>query len=304
MKPTPSLTQRIKQIAEQLSPIYQPAEEHAWWLLEHITGQPRTALITQNTLMLTPEQEVQLAHTLDLLINQHMPIQYILQSVPFADLDILVEPPTLIPRPETEELCMEIIAQLNQLKNKAITILDLCTGSGCIALALAKAFPMARVYGVDIALKAVALAQKNALHNAITNVQFFHSDLFSEIPSSTHFDLIISNPPYISHEEWQRLDPYVQEWEDPQALIAPNNGLAIIEAIIALAPHYIARNTELSSRNIPQLVLEIGYNQGAAVYQLFESYHFSNIHIKKDLEGKDRFASGSVGNETERITRQ
>ena len=155
--------------------------------------------------------------------------------------------------------------------NEPWWILDLCTGSGCIALALADALPKAKVYGTDIAEHALALAKENARHNHITNVEFLYSDCFDSIPKEFKFDLIVGNPPYIDQKEWPTLDKSVTQWEDKQALIAPDHGLAIIKRIIDAAPSYIKPNELMKKNAIPQLILEMDSNQGKASIDIYET---------------------------------
>ena len=152
--------------------------------------------------------------------------------------------------------------QLQQLDSKQITILDVCTGSGCIAIALAKAFPQATVYATDIADQAIACSQENIVHNKTSNVKLIKSDLFKSIPPQLKFDLIVGNPPYIAADEWTTLEPSVTLWEDKRALVAPDGGLGIIAQIINQAPSLLKPNSDLEEHNIPQLVLEIDFTRG------------------------------------------
>ena len=259
-------------------------------LLEAVTKKPHASFIGHEKISLTPAQKKILDTYLHEHIVLHKPLQYILGSVPFASLEILVEPPTLIPRPETEEWVMMLIEKLTVLEQKNIRILDMCTGSGAIALALAKALPHAEVVGVDYAQKAVALAQKNAEHNHINNCSFIHSDLFQALSQQEHFDLIVTNPPYISNEEFTLLDPTITQWEDPLALRAAEGGLQIIKKIIEQAPHYLKNNTALEHHKISQWYCEIGYKQADAVIALLKHADYHDIHILKDLSGNDRVA--------------
>jgi release factor glutamine methyltransferase len=269
-------------------------QQYAWWTLEAITQQDQAHLIASGDIVLTPEQEAQLDDWCAKIIEHHMPINYLIGAVPFDDIEILVHPPTLIPRPETEEWTVELIADLQEFTRKPITIIEPCTGTGCIALALAHALPQAMVWATDISLQALALAHKNARHNNIENVTFIHSDLFNHIPPHIRADIIVVNPPYISEQEWQTLDQSVTVWEDKQALVAPNNGLAIIEKIINQAPHWLQVNKELSQHEIPQVMIEIGHEQADAVVALMKDAHYNAIHVHKDLEGKNRVVSGRV----------
>lgn len=283
----------IHTIANTLTAHFVLPEEHAWWIVEAITGKKKATLIARETISLSTGQQATLDQWLDALINQQIPLQYLIGNVPFGDLEILVEPPILIPRPETEEWCLDLIDQLHTLQNQKLTILDLCTGSGCIALILAHALPKATVFATDISNKALALAKKNSIHNQIPHVTFLNSDLFNTILPEFTFDLIISNPPYIAESEWASLTPSVTEWEDRNALIAADNGLALIEKIIQNAPTYLTNNAEMADKKIPQLIIEIGYLQGDAVQKLLQKYAYTNAGIKQDSAHKDRIAYGN-----------
>lgn len=297
MKAEHQINSLIITIARHLKSEYQTQQqciEHAWDLLQKLTQQTQTELIAQDKLALTQHQQQQLQTWIDAIVQQHMPIQYILSSVPFDDITIFVKPPILIPRPETEYWCMEIIQQLKALKNKQLTILDLCAGSGCIALAFAKAFPQATVYASDISQQAIDLAYDNAAYNNVSNVTLLLSDLFQNIPNNLKFDLIISNPPYIAESEWADLDPSVTQWEDKRALISGPDGLTLIKKIITQASRWLRNNTESSAYNIPQLVIEIGEKQGTIVKQYMKEAGFVNVEIKKDLTKRDRYVCGRV----------
>jgi release factor glutamine methyltransferase len=170
----------------------------------------------------------------------------------------------------------------------------MCSGSGCIALALAKAFPQSTVYALDLSDKAIALGKKNAAHNGIKNVTFMQSDLFNELNTQHLFDIIVSNPPYISFDEFQELDASVSTWEDKQALVAADNGTAIINDIIEDAADYLKTDSEIAHTKIPQLIIEIGYRQADIVQNLMNSAGWIAVKILKDLEGKDRVVTGRI----------
>ncbi len=287
----------IQDIARQIATVYEDqtlCTQYAWWCLEHITQQKKINLITQRSIALTGEQQAQLSQMLDQLITDKKPLQYILGSVPFCDIDILVKSPTLIPRPETEEWCSNLIDQLKKLDDQRLQILELCVGSGCIALALAQAFNHASILATDIADEALALAQKNAAHNNITNVSFIHSDVYTNIPTKHQFDIIVSNPPYISEDEWRLLEPSVKDWEDKRALVAPDDGFEIIKEIIAGAAARIKPNKDMASLGIPQLMIEIGYTQAKRTVQLMNDAGLIDICVYKDLEQKDRVVTARV----------
>lgn len=284
--------------------------QYAWWMLESITSLDKVKLISKNFIELSQVQLDKLNFWIDRQISESEPLQYLLGSVPFDDLEILVEPPILIPRPETEEMCyfaIETIRNYIELEtSKKLTILDIGTGSGCIALTLAKAFEKSTIYACDISEQALELTQKNAKLNNIKNIKLIKSNVYSNIPKDIKFDLIISNPPYISQTEFDSLDKSVKNWEDKNALLAQDNGLEIIKKIISGAPKFLRPRSDLDcnkeriskkeceSKNRPNLIIEIGYKQGDSVKKLYIEHGFTDIFIKKDLEGKDRFAIGSI----------
>ena len=200
------ITNLVKEVALQLIPRcvdQHNAEREAWWLLEKLTGQFEAELLADSMIILSEEQDEQLQNWINQRVHNKKPLQYILGSVPFCNLDILTASPILIPRPETEEITAWVIDLMKKNSVSAIEILDLCTGTGCIALSLAKAFPGLAVTGSDINVQAVMLAEKNKKLNNVTNINFLVSDLYGQIDSQKKFDLIISNPPYLSADSYK-----------------------------------------------------------------------------------------------------
>ncbi len=266
-------------------------EQQAWWLLEKLTGRPQKKLMIQDEVEVSQEQLAMLQDWLHEIVMNSQPIQYILGYVPFCDVDIIVKPPVLIPRPETEEWVMKLITELQPYKDQPLKILDLCTGSGCIGLALAHALPNAQVVMSDVAEHALILAQENKQHNSISNCTIVPSDLFEVVKDYAPFDIIVSNPPYIPIEDYKHLDSSVKEWEDRLALESGADGLNLIKKIIQESPNY------LSSRNktleFPQLIMEIDHTQGEAVTNLLNESGFKNITIEQDGYSKDRVARAS-----------
>lgn len=296
MKCSTHILELINNITTSLMQVYPDkllCTQYAWWTVETITNTSEAQLIAQDTLILTHEQQKTIDKWITCMVDEHMPIQYLIGSVPFIDLTLQVKPPVLIPRPETEEWVSDLIALLKPIQEKSLTILDLCSGSGCIALALGKAFRHATVIGADIDEQALILSRTNAQLNNITNVTFVASDLYNHLPPTKRYDLIVSNPPYISDEAWHSLDASVSTWESYHALVAGDDGLAIIKRIIHDAYRFL-RPDILRPYRLPNLYIEIGYDQGMAVAQLMEHANIADIKIHKDLSGKDRLVSGSV----------
>lgn len=290
-----TVTPYIKMLSAHLRTMYPTQQEQqqvAFLLLEKVTGKTRVALIGEKNFALTQKEDEHLRQMLEEHLVHRKPLQYILGSVPFGDVEILVEPPLLIPRPETEAWVMNLVVQLKNLHNQNLKILDMCTGSGAVALALAHALPKVTIYAVDIDVQAVKLARKNAHFNHLTNIHFLESDLFAHVPQELKFDLIVTNPPYISHEEYCDLDPMVKQWESPKALVAQENGLACIKALIEQAPEHLKHNDELLQAGIGNFFCEIGYRQGDAVKALLHVQGYKNVSILKDLAGHDRVVAG------------
>lgn len=212
------------------------------------------------------------------------PVQYILKTAPFYGYDFLVTEDVLIPRPETEELvaCAEAF-----LKKKPLpAVLDVCTGSGIIAIALKKAFPSIAITAADISTSALAIAKKNALLlNA--DVRFVETDLLEAfIQNGEQFDMILANPPYISEAEKETMSDYVLENEPALALFAENEGLAIYERFVEELKFVLKPSFWVG--------VEIGYTQGEKVKQLFQkSYPQSTVVIHKDINSKDRYVTCS-----------
>lgn len=209
-------------------------------------------------------------------LRQHIPAQYITGKAYFADLILSVDERVLIPRPETEEL-VKLILKENQHRSSA-KLLDIGTGSGAIALALAKAQPDWQVWASDISEDALNLAQENATVNQAA-VTFLQSDIFNHI--SDKYDIIVSNPPYISLRDQDEVEQNVLAHEPHLALFADNDGLAFYQKLALEAEHYL----KLTGK----IYLEIGYKQGEAVSQLFErQFPNKRVRLLQDSFGKDR----------------
>ena len=264
------------------------AEQDAWYLLQKITGKTKSKLLIQKTINLTPTQKKTLTKWLKQITIDNKPIQYILETVPFCNITIKVKKPILIPRPETEYLCDLLIKKLNKVKNKKLRILDLCSGTGCIGLSIAKEFKNFHITCTDINPKAINLIKKNAELNNIKNVTIKKSDLYEEL-SGQNFDLIISNPPYITEKEWEKLDKNIILWEDKNALVSDKQGLYLIEKIIKKAPFFLKRNNLLIKYKIPQLIIEIGEKQGKKALKIINFEKNVKGLIEKDIQQKDRW---------------
>lgn len=271
---------------------HEEAQSIAWELIRHITKKSRIQLIIEKKSVST-EQLVTASNFIDQHLNNHIPIAYLTGEVLFGDLTLSIKPPILIPRSETESWCYELIELLEPIATEPLRILDLCTGSGCIALALAHALPYATIIGIDINPQAIALAEENKAALGITNCLFKLSDLFAAVHGES-FDIIVANPPYIGMQEWNSLSDSVRNFESHTALFAEKEGYAIIESIIAQAPQFLRQNSTLASFLIPQLLIEIGYKQGDIVKTFMETHKYANIALWKDYQGHNRVACAQV----------
>jgi protein-(glutamine-N5) methyltransferase, release factor-specific len=214
--------------------------------------------------------------------KKHIPLQYIINKQNFYGLDLYVNESVLIPRYDTENIVDCIVKDFEGSKD--ISVLDLCTGSGCIAISLKKN-GFKKVFALDISDKALEVAKHNAyIHNA--DITFIKSDLYKELPNDIRFDLIVSNPPYIRSGEIEKLDDEVKDFEPKLALDGGKDGLDFYKKILNLSKDFINKNGSL--------YFEIGYDQAKDVVDLAKKEGYYNIKIIKDLSGKDRGISMRV----------
>ncbi|MFK8257603.1 peptide chain release factor N(5)-glutamine methyltransferase [Erwinia sp. AnSW2-5] len=249
-------------------------------LLGKVTGKSRAWLIAFDDAMLDASQLAQL----DALLARRVagePVAYLTGEREFWSLSLTVSPDTLIPRPDSEVLVEQALARLPALPCK---VLDLGTGTGAIALALASERPDCQVTGVDRIPAAVALAQHNASKLALANTAFLHSDWFSALEGQ-QFALIVSNPPYIDADD-HHLSQGDVRFEPASALVAGDHGLADIRVIAAEAGHYLQDNG--------WLLLEHGWQQGEQVRQILRENSFHAVETCQDYGGNDRVTVGQI----------
>lgn len=209
--------------------------------------------------------------------SKHEPLQYILGGQQFIDLNIHLSPDVLIPRPETEILADEAVKYIK--KNNYSEILDIGTGSGCIALHIAKSCPQAHITAIDISPEAIEIAKKNAVLNKLENVSFFVSDILKTSPKK-HYDMIISNPPYISIDDFAELDEELK-YEPQSALTDNSDGLTFYKRF----SEFFA--TSINSGGM--FMLELGKGQYEAVQKMYKEFE---IGIIKDYSGIERIIFG------------
>lgn len=287
-----ALNQLLKKLSDALINVYKDealTRTHAWWAVEYVLKKKRADLLLHDYIVLSAEEK-KIFEDCVLRITEHdEPIQYIIGTLPFGDLQLHVEHPILIPRPETEEWVYNFIQECKQngLDKRPISILDIGTGSGCIALSLGYHLPLATVIAIDNNPLAVSLAKKNLKKHALSNVHIIQSDLFENIPDDVQFDIIVSNPPYISIEDFLTLEPSVTAWEDCNALVAEDDGFLYLETIAKHAVNRLKKSVDNSF--LPaRLLLEIGHTQAERMHEYVTSLGFEKVTIKKDLFGKDR----------------
>ncbi len=254
------------------------AEVDAWYLFEHVTGMNRAAYFLHGEDTLSEEWQKELERLIKLR-SERIPLQYITGSQEFMGYSFLVSPSTLIPRQDTEVL-VDLVSRVAEGKK----VLDLCTGTGCIILSLAKLCRLERAVGTDISPEAVSTAKKNA-ERLQAEAEFFCGDLFLAVPEGEPFDIIVSNPPYIPSAVIDTLMPEVREHEPMSALDGDTDGLKFYREIIKNAGKYLTGQG--------QIFFEIGCEQGADVSALLFENGFENIRIMKDLAGLDRVVSAT-----------
>lgn len=217
---------------------------------------------------------------------KNTPLQYIIGDTEFMSLKFMVTPAVLIPRQDTEILVEKVIELVKEVSSAGLKVLDMCTGSGCIAVSIAHFCPESSIVACDISEEAVKVAKANSDLNGVQNrVEFFCGDLFEALEGSYKFDFIVSNPPYIETETIIGLQKEVRSYEPELALDGGTDGLDFYKIITAKAPEYL--------NNLGWLAFEIGFNQGARVSALMEE-SFINIQVIKDYGGNDRVVIGQL----------
>lgn len=220
-------------------------------------------------------------------LKKEVPVQYLLGKTNFYGLDFEVNENVLIPRPETEELVEWIINEnSNTDKFKKLKILDIGTGSGCIAVSLAKNLPNAEVYAVDVSKKALETAKRNAVNNNV-EVTFMFQDILELEVLKYNFDIIVSNPPYVRNLEKVEIKKNVLEYEPHLALfVDDHDALVFYKKIASLAQKNLLEKG--------QLYFEINQYLGKEMIDLLENMNFENIELRKDIYDNDRMIKGTI----------
>jgi release factor glutamine methyltransferase len=255
-------------------------------LLGHVLGLDRIRLIVDANRPLA-ERELTAYRELIKRRRRGEPIAYIRGEREFYGLPFRVDSRVLVPRPDTETL---VETALRRTKPRSLygRALDLCTGSGCVAIAFARSRPTWRVTGSDLSSDALAVARENRERlGSVHNTSFTEGDLFAPLAPAACFELITGNPPYIPRAEIAELAPDVRDFEPRLALDGGDDGLDLVRRIIEEAPSHLAPGAVLA--------LEIGYGQAAAVTALFEQRGFRDVARDKDYGGVERVVSGVYG---------
>lgn len=279
-KRTRKMPASIRLFTNQLAQIYEQAEANniVLQLLQYVTNLSRARLLADGEVTLTKMQAEEIGQYMTRIL-QHEPIQYVLGTTDFHGVSLKVDRRVLIPRPETEELVEWILQSL--LCDHCI-ILDCCTGSGCIAIALAKQLPEATLQACDLSLDALDVARENAARNQV-KVHFFQADVLSPqfatlVPPA---DIIVSNPPYVLKQEAKTMRDNVLAFEPHQALFVPDEDPLVFYRAIAHTALY-----KLSPKG--KLFFEINAAFGREVVRMLKLAGFYNIQIKNDLSGNER----------------
>jgi release factor glutamine methyltransferase len=285
-----TVTDKIKEVSAFLkSKGIEDAHKESEIIVTHCLGIDKTVLYRDNPAL--SEKDVREIEAVLQRRAKREPLQYILGHVEFCGLKIKVGQGVLIPRPETELLAEEVIKAISTsnppFTKSELKILDLCTGSGCLALAIAKHFPDAEVYGTDISKDAIRYAKENAGLNAVKNVTFLKGSLFEPLKQimfsdvqSFKFDVIVSNPPYIRSGDMPNLQPEINKWEPRNALDGGEDGLSYYRTIFSEARKYLMLSGVI--------FLEIGEGQAAEVSEIAMQNCFRNIYVIKDYSGIER----------------
>ncbi len=280
-----SLLATKQKIKNQLSDHFDTIELNSLitMIIEHITGWNQVNQIIHKDEPFNTQQE-QALETLIAQLQEGKPIQYITQKAWFMGETYGVNESVLIPRPETEEL-VEWIIDYATIKNTSLKILDIGTGSGCIAIALQKALPSCSISAIDISEAALNTAKINA--TALnTNIEWIQEDILQTAYLPENYDVIVSNPPYIPYKEKTDMQVQVKNFEPNIALFVTNEDPLIFYRTIArLGKQYLNPNG--------QLFFEMHYDQGKALLALFEEMGY-HAEIKKDMFGKDRMLRASI----------
>lgn len=271
---------------QELQPYYPREEVNSFFyqLAEHYLGVERFILVLDPGYQISKEEEQPLFEALAQL-RQEIPIQYILGEAYFMELVFHVNKQVLIPRPETEELVRWILDDRSEM-TASPAILDIGTGSGCIAISLAKYWPSSKVTALDVSAAALETAKENARQNSVA-ISFILADILADFETELNWDIIVSNPPYVRQSEKRSMSNNVKLYEPDTALFVPDDSpLLFYEQIARIA----AGNLKAGGA----LYLEINQNLASETINLLQSHNFFEIELRKDMFGNDRMLKAKM----------
>lgn len=276
------------QFIKELSPFYDAYEaESFFYLILEDKHKLRQIDLALNHDLTFSEADFTVWNSILEELKKEVPIQYLLGKTHFYGLEFEVNENVLIPRPETEELVEWVINENKAIdKKKKIKILDIGTGSGCIAISLAKNLPNAEVYAIDVSKKALETAKRNAISNKVEIIFMLKNVLELEILKS-NYDIIVSNPPYVRNLEKEEIKKNVLDYEPHLALFVEDNDASIFYRKIA----------DLAKKNLlenGQLYFEINQYLGKEMTDLLEEMNFKSIELRKDIYDNDRMIKGNI----------
>ncbi len=283
------LNESYRNLFQQLSELYDTGEAKsiAAWVIENITGYKRVDITLNKQINISDEQNIKIkTYTIEVL--QHKPVQYVLHEAWFAGLQLYVDKNVLIPRSETEELVNWINDDCQWATvNGQLSILDVGTGSGCIAIALKNKLQNVELHALDISFEALEVAQKNAGTNN-THIHFHRIDILNEKDWKTlpEFDIIVSNPPYVKRSEAIEMHKNVVDYEPHLALFVENeDALIYYKAIIKFAKHNL--------KPAGKIFFEINESAADEIKQLLTENGYDRTEVRKDIYGKWRMVKAS-----------
>jgi len=268
-----------KEFLRSIIPLYNKEEADSFYymLCEEFLDLSKSKLIIEEDMDLSIDKTTKLYNCLDRL-KKHEPIQYVLGKTDFCKLKFFVDKSVLIPRPETEELVNIILK--NELDNK--TILDIGSGSGCIAISLAKHSPKVKITALDVSKDAIELSRRNAKKNDVS-LEFIVADIF-RYKSYKKYDIIVSNPPYVLESQRKYMSKNVLDYEPKLALFVKNDDpLKFYKAILDFAKNSLNENGKI--------YFEINENYKDEIMKLVNNYSYSNVNCKLDMFEKYRFCA-------------
>ena len=247
------------------------AGQEAFWMVEHVLRLPAHHVVADRDRLLSHAELLAVRGLIERRVSRE-PLQYILGTQEFCGLEFVVNPAVLIPRPETE-LLVEYVAQRIPVERQA-TIIDVCTGSGCIAVAIARLRPRARVIATDLSHRSLAVARQNATRHAVCeHITWLEGDLLGSLAGQDlegRLDVIVSNPPYIAEADWATLQPEVRLFEPRGALVAGPQGTELHERLLQEAGRYLAPGGAL--------IMEIGAGQARVMRRIVDQIPGLRFH--------------------------